>query len=144
MSRAGVISAIESALGSVTNPTLTAIYIGEPLSIPTTPIAAFWLTSHRENFQTLGDASTVAEFTIRVYWRMQQSPNVRETIEAEMWDAVVAIKTALRADSALGGNATDSRPSDASFAYAEIGGNVYRIATIPFSVDIYAESLIEP
>ena len=144
MSRAGVITAIDTALSSVTNPTFTMVYIGEPLSVPTTPMAAFWLSQHREDFTTLGDSSTVAEFTIRCYWRVQSSPDVRETIEAEMWDAVVKIKTALRADSALGGNAADSRPGDATFGYIEIGGNVFRVVTIPFDVNIYAESTITP
>lgn len=144
MSRAGVITAIDTALSSVTNPTFTMVYIGEPLSVPTTPITAFWLSQHREDFTTLGDSSTVAEFTIRCYWRVQSSPDVRETIEAEMWDAVVGIKNALRADSALGGNAADSRPGDATFGYIEIGGNVFRVVTIPFDVNIYAESTITP
>lgn len=144
MSRAGVITAIDTALSSVTNPTFTMVYIGEPLSVPTTPMASFWLSQHREDFTTLGDSSTVAEFTIRCYWRVQSSPDVRETIEAEMWDAVVGIKTALRADSALGGNAADSRPGDATFGYIEIGGNVFRVVTIPFDVNIYAESTITP
>jgi len=144
VSRAGVITAIDTALSSVTNPTFTMVYIGEPLSVPTTPMAAFWLSQHSEDFTTLGDSSTVAEFTIRCYWRVQSSPNVRETIEAEMWDAVVGIKTALRADSALNGNAADSRPGDATFGYIEIGGNVFRVVTIPFDVNIYAESTITP
>lgn len=144
MSRAGVITAIDTALSSVTNPTFTMVYIGEPLSVPTTPMAAFWLSQHREDFTTLGDSSTVAEFTIRCYWRVQSSPDVRETIEAEMWGAVVGIKTALRADSALGGNAADSGPGDATFGYIEIGGNVFRVVTIPFDVNIYAESTITP
>jgi len=144
VSRAGVITAIDTALSSVTNPTFTMVYIGEPLSVPTTPMAAFWLSQHREDFTTLGDSSTVAEFTIRCSWRVQSSPNVRETIEAEMWDAVVGIKTALRADSALNGNAADSRPGDATFGYIEIGGNVFRVVTIPFDVNIYAESTITP
>ncbi len=142
MTRAGAIAAIDTALSSVTNPTFTAVYIGEPLSIPTTPMAAFWLTSHVEDFTTLGDSSTVAEFTIRCYWRMQTSPNVRETIEDEIWDTIVAVKTALRADSALGTNATDSRPGDATCGYIEIGGLVFRQATIPFTVNIYGESPI--
>lgn len=144
MSRAGVITAIDEAINSVQTPTFPMVYIGEPLSVPTTPMAAFWLSQHSEDFTTLGDSSTVAEFTIRCYWRMQTSADVRETIEAEMWDAVVGIKTALRADSALGGNAADSRPGDATFGYIEIGGNVFRIVTIPFEVHIYAESVIEP
>ena len=142
MSRAGAITAIETALGTVTTPTFVATYIGEPLSVPVSPMVAFWLTSHAEDFTTLGDSSTIAEFTIRCYWRMQTSPDMRESVEAEMWDAIVGIKTALRADSNLTGNATDSRPGDATCGYIEIGGLVFRQATIPFMVNIYGESPI--
>ena len=142
MSRSGAIAAIETALGTVTTPTFVATYIGEPLSVPVSPMVAFWLTSHAEDFTTLGDSSTIAEFTIRCYWRMQTSPDMRESVEAEMWDAIVGIKTALRADSNLTGNATDSRPGDASTGYIEIGGLVFRQATIPFMVNIYGESPI--
>lgn len=144
MSRSGAIAAIDTALGTVTSPTFVSIYIGEPLSVPMTPMAAFWLTGQREDFTTLGDASTIADFMIRCYWRMQASPNVREDIEAEMWDTIVKIKTALRADSNLGGNVTDSRPGDASTGYIELGGIVYRHVSVPFSVNIYGEEPIVP
>ena len=144
MSRSGAITAIETALGTVTTPTFVATYIGEPLSIPATPMVAFWVTGQREDFTTLGDASTIADFTIRCYWRMQASPDMRESIEGEIWDAIVGIKTALRADSNLGGNVTDSRPGDASTGYIEIGGLVFRQVSIPFEVNIYSESLIVP
>lgn len=144
MTRAGVITSIQDAIGNVSTPVFAAVYVGEPLSIPTVPCAAFWLTNHREDFETLGDSSTTAEFVIRLYWRMQTSANVRETVEAEMWDAVVAVKTELRGDSNLGGNATDSKPGDASFGYLEISGNVYRTATIPLNVYMYGESDIDP
>ena len=144
MTRAGAITAIKTALGTVTTPTFVTTYIGEPLSVPMTPMVAFWLTAHREDFTTLGDSSTIAEFTIRCYWRMQASPNIREDIDDEIWDAIVGIKTALRADSALNGNATDSRPGDAATGYIEIGGLVFRQVTIPFYVNIYGESTITP
>ena len=144
MSRAGAIAAIETALGTVTTPTFVATYIGEPLSVPVTPMVAFWLTGQREDFTTLGDSSTIAEFTIRCYWRMQASPDMRESIEGEIWDAIVGIKTALRADSNLSDNATDSRPGDASAGYIEIGGLVFRQVSIPFEVNIYGESPIVP
>ena len=75
---------------------------------------------------------------------MQSSPDVRETIEAEVWDAIVNIKTALRGDSNLSGNCTDSNPLDAEVSYEEIGGIVYRLATIPLEVEIYGESVITP
>jgi len=144
VTRAGAIAAIKTALGTVTTPTFVATYIGEPLSVPMSPMVAFWLTAQREDFTTLGDSSTIAEFTIRCYWRMQASPNIREDIDDELWDAIVGIKTALRADSALGGNATDSRPGDATTGYIEIGGLVFRQVSIPFSVNIYSESPITP
>jgi len=144
MTRAGVLSTIDSLISGVSSPTFTAVYQGEPLSIPTTPVAAFWLEAHDELFTTLGDSSTTAMFTIQCYWRMQTSPDVRETIEAEVWDAIVNIKTALRGDSNLSGNCTDSSPLDAEVSYEEIGGNVYRIATIPFEVEIYGEMSITP
>jgi len=144
MSRSGAITAIETALGTVTTPTFVATYIGEPLSIPATPMVAFWVTGQREDFTTLGDSSTIADFTIRCYWRMQASPDMRESIEGETWDAIVGIKTALRADSNLSGNVTDSRPGDASTGYIEIGGLVFRQVSIPFEDNIYSESLIVP
>ena len=144
MSRSGVISTIDSLLSGVSSPTFAAVYQGEPLSIPTTPIAAFWIEAHDELFTTLGDSSTTALFTIQCYWRMQTTPDVRETIEAEVWDAIVNIKIALRGDSNLSGNCTDSSPGNTEVSYEEIGGNVYRIATIPFEVEIYGEAVITP
>ena len=144
MSRSGVLSTIDSLIGGVSSPTFAAVYQGEPLSIPTTPVAAFWLEDHSELFTTLGDASTVATFTIRCYWRMVESPDVRETIEAEVWDAIVNIKTALRGDANLSGNCTDSNPTEASIEFEEIGGNVYRTITIGFEVEIYGEMSIVP
>ena len=90
------------------------------------------------------NSAMVDEFMVRCYWRMQVSPDMRQSIEGEIWDAIVGIKTALRADSNLTGNATDSRPGDASTGYIEIGGLVFRQASIPFDVNIYGESTITP
>ena len=144
MSRSGVLTTIDSLIDGVTSPDFAAVYRGEPLSIPTTPVAAFWLEEHNELFTTLGDASTVATFMIRCYWRMVESPDVRETIEAEVWDAIVNIKTALRGDANLSGNCTDSNPTEASIDFEEIGGNVYRTVSIGFDVEIYGEMSITP
>lgn len=144
MSRSGVLTTIDSLIDGVTSPDFAVVYRGEPLSIPTTPVAAFWLEEHNELFTTLGDASTVATFMIRCYWRMVESPDVRETIEAEVWDAIVNIKTALRGDANLSGNCTDSNPTEASIDFEEIGGNVYRTVSIGFDVEIYGEMSITP
>ena len=144
MSRAGVLSTIDSLISGVSSPTFTAVYQGEPLQVPTTPIAAFWISSQSEDFQTLGDASTTLELMIRCYWRQQLSPNVRESIELEIYDAIVSIKTALRGDSNLSGNCTDSRPGTATVGIQVVGGTPFRTLSIPFFVDVYGEETITP
>ena len=144
MSRAGVLSTIDSLISGVSSPTFTAVYQGEPLQVPTTPIAAFWISSQSEDFQTLGDASTTLELMIQCYWRQQLSPNVRESIELEIYDAIVSIKTALRGDSNLSGNCTDSRPGTATVGIQVVGGTPFRTLSIPFFVDVYGEEAISP
>ena len=144
MSRAGVLSTIDSLISGVSSPTFTAVYQGEPLQVPTTPIAAFWISSQSEDFQTLGDASTTLELMFQCYWRQQLSPNVRESIELEIYDAIVSIKTALRGDSNLSGNCTDSRPGTATVGIQVVGGTPFRTLSIPFFVDVYGEETITP
>ena len=144
MSSAGVLSTIDSLIAVVSSPTFTAVYQGEPLQVPTTPIAAFWISSQSEDFQTLGDASTTLELMIQCYWRQQLSPNVRESIELEIYDAIVSIKTALRGDSNLSGNCTDSRPGTATVGIQVVGGTPFRTLSIPFFVDVYGEETITP
>ena len=144
MTRAGVLNTIDSLLGSVSSPTLAAVLRGEPLLIPTTPIVAFWLTQHEEDFTTLGDASTTAEFTIRCYWRMPTAQDVRESLELEVWNAIAGIKSALRGDADLSGNCTDSRPGFATTGYIDLSGITFKTASIPFFVDIYGSETITP
>ena len=144
MTRAGLLNTIDSLLGSVSNPTFAAVLRGEPLMIPTTPIAAFWLTQHEEDFTTLGDASTTAEFTIQCYWRMTSAQDVRESLELEIWDAISGVKSALRGDAALSGNCTDSRPGFATTGYIDLSGVTFKVASIPFFVEIYGSETITP
>jgi len=144
MTRAGVLNTIDSLLGSVSNPSFAAVLRGEPLMIPTTPIAAFWLTQHEEDFTTLGDASTTAEFTIQCYWRMTSAQDVRESLELEIWDAISGVKSALRGDAALSGNCTDSRPGFATTGYIDLSGVTFKVASIPFFVEIYGSETITP
>ena len=144
MTRAGVLNTIDTLLGSVSNPSFAAVLRGEPLMIPTTPIAAFWLTQHEEDFTTLGDASTTAEFTIQCYWRMPSAQDVRESLELEVWNGIAGIKSALRGDSNLSENCTDSRPGFATTGYLDLSGITFKIATIPFFVDIYGSETITP
>jgi hypothetical protein len=144
MTRAGVLNTIDSLLGSVSTPTFTSVLRGEPLMIPSTPIVSFWLTQHEEDFTTLGDASTIAEFTIRCYWRMPTAQDVRESLELEVWNAIAGIKSALRGDAALSGNCTDSRPGFATTGYLDLSGITFKIASVPFFVDIYGSETITP
>jgi len=144
MTRAGVLNTIDTLLGSVSNPSFAAVLRGEPLMIPTTPIAAFWLTQHEEDFTTLGDASTTAEFTIQCYWRMTSAQDVRESLELEIWDAISGVKSALRGDAALSGNCTDSRPGFATTGYIDLSGVTFKVASIPFFVEIYGSETITP
>ena len=144
MTRAGVLNTIDSLLGSVSNPTYSAVLRGEPLMIPTTPIAAFWLTQPEEDFTTLGDASTTAEFTIQCYWRMTSAQDVRESLELEIWDAISGVKSALRGDAALSGNCTDSRPGFATTGDKDLSGVTFKVASIPFFVEIYGSETITP
>ena len=144
MSRAGVLNTIDSLLSSVSNPTFTAVLRGEPLLVPSTPIVSFWLAQNEEDFTTLGDASTTAEFTIRCYWRMPSAQDVRESLELEVWDAIASIKSALRGDSNLSGNCTDSRPGFASTGYLDLSGITFKIMSMPFFVDIYGSETITP
>ena len=139
-----MLATIDSLISGVSSPTFTAVYQGEPLQVPTTPIAAFWISSQSEDFQTLGDASTTLELMIQCYWRQQLSPNVRESIELEIYDAIVSIKTALRGDSNLSGNCTDSRPGTATVGILVVGGTPFRTLSIPFFVDVYGEETITP
>ena len=144
MTRAGVLNTIDSLLGSVSNPTFTAVLRGEPLLVPSTPIVSFWLAQHEEDFTTLGDASTIAEFTIRCYWRVPNAQDVRESLELEVWDAIASIKSALRGDAALSGNCTDSRPGFASTGYLDLSGITFKVMNMPFFVDIYGSETITP
>jgi len=144
MTRAGVLNTIDTLLGSVSNPSFAAVLRGEPLMIPTTPIAAFWLTQHEEDFTTLGDASTTAEFTIQCYWRMTSAQDVRESLELEIWDAISGVKSALRGDAALSGNCTDSRPGFATTGYIDLSGVTFKVASIPFFIEIYGSETITP
>ena len=144
MTRAGVISAIDTALSAVSSPSFTAVYVGEPISIAGTPTCAFWLSGVSQDFTSLTDASTSIDFIIRAYWRMQTSADIREDIELDIWNAISGILSGLRGDAALGGNCTDSRPGDASTGYIDLGGVLYRQATVPYTVDLYGSETITP
>lgn len=144
MSRSGAMDRIDALLGTVSAPSFGAVLRGEPLSIARTPTVAFWLTSREVSFMTLKDVSSFTQFTVRAYFRMQASQDVRESTELDIWDAVVNIDSALRGDSDLAGNVQDMEIGTATTAYIEIGGIVYRTIEIPLTVEIMSEVTITP
>ena len=109
-----------------------------------TPSVAFWLSSREVDFLTLADSSSLTEFTIRAYWRLQVSRDIREDVELEVWNAIVNIDTALRGDSDLSGNADNIVIGTASTGYTDMGGVAYRTLEIPLSVQIMGEVTITP
>ena len=144
MSRAGALTRIDALLSSVNDPQFAAVMRGEPLGISGTPLCAFWLTGRTTTAMTLRDTITETTFTIRVYFRMQSSGDVRESIEEELWDAATNIDVALRGDADLSGNVSDSNVGNAVTGYTNIGGVAYRTLDIPFTVEIMGDVTITP
>tara|TARA_R110000824_G_scaffold135553_1_gene298848 strand:- start:6281 stop:6697 length:417 start_codon:yes stop_codon:yes gene_type:complete len=135
---------IDALLGTVSDPQFTAVLRGEPLSVPGTPLVAYWLSGRSVMELTLADSSSTTDFTIRAYFRMQASADVRESVELNIWDAAVNIATALRSDTNLAGNVSDATIGDMTTGYTDIGGVAYRTLEVPYSVLILGEVTITP
>ena len=144
MSRSGAIDRIDALLATVSDPAFTAVVRGEPLAIAGSPLLAFWLTSRRETAETLSNVGSTTTFTIRAYFRMQSSQDVRESLELDIWDALYNIGSALRGDADLAGHCSDSSVGDATTGFVSMGGLTFRTVTIPFEVDILEETTITP
>lgn len=144
MTRAGALDRIDVLLSTITDPAFVAVVRAEPLALAGTPILAFWVQSRTPGWQTLGDIGSTTTIMVRAYFRMQPSTDVRETIEAQVWDAMVEIETKLRSDADLAGNVTDSVVGSAQVQYLTIDAAVYRVVTVPFDVQIYEEITITP
>ena len=144
MSRSGALAQIDTLLSAISDPAFVAVYRGEPLAISGTPVLAFWLTGRREAFETLGDVGSVVTATIRAYFRMQDSPDVRESIELAVWDAMYQIDSQLRSDADLGGNVTDSSVGAATVGYQNMSGGVFRTVSVPYEMELLGEVTITP
>jgi len=75
---------------------------------------------------------------------MTSAQDVRESLELEIWDAIAGVKSALRGDAALSGNCTDSRPGFATTGYIDLSGVTFKVASIPFFIEIYGSETITP
>jgi len=144
MSRSGALARIDALLSAISDPAFVAVYRGEPLAISGTPVLAFWLTGRRDDFETLGDIGSRVSVTIRAYFRMQDSPDVRESIEEAVWDAMVQIDTQLRSDANLAGNVTDSSVGAATVGFQNMSGAVFRVVTVPYEMELMGEVTITP
>ena len=144
MSTSGVLDTINTHLASVTNPTPQVVVRGEPILLNASPTFAYWIQSHSEAFETLGDRSTSLSVTIRCYWRLEQAQQVKEALELEVYNAIVSIKQKLSADALLGGNCQYSICGTADTGYIEQSGISFKIVNIPFQIDVYSEETITP
>ena len=144
MSTSGVLDTINTHLAAVTNPTPQAVVRGEPIIINASPTFSYWIQSHSEDFETLGDRSTQLSIMIRCYWRLEQAQQVKEALESEIYNTIVSIKEKLAADALLGGNCQYSICGTADTGYLEQSGVTYKVVTIPFRVDVYSEVTITP
>jgi len=144
VSRSGALDRIDVLLSAITDPAFVAVYRGEPLALAGTPVLAFWMTGRVNAFETLGDIGSRTTVMVRAYFRMQDAPDVRESIELAVWDAMVQIDTQLRSDADLGGNVTDSSLGPATVGYINMGGGVFRTVSVPFEMELYGEVTITP
>ena len=144
MRRSGALDRIDALLDGVSSPDFVYVARGEPLSISATPMVAFWLSSREATAISFTDVSSLTEFTIRAYFRMQSSQDVRESTELDIWNAMVNIDSALRGDSDLSGNVNDMEIGTSTTGYTEMGGVAYRTLDVPLSVEILGEVTITP
>ena len=144
MSRAGAIAQIDTLLSTITDPAFTTVVRGEPLAISGSPMLAFWITGRTSDFETQTDIGSRTSVLVRAYFRMQDSQDVRESIEEEVWDTMVQVDTKLRSDANLGGNVTDSSVGAATVGYINMSGGVFRAVSIPFEMEILGEVTITP
>ena len=144
MTRAGALDRMDVLLSTITDPPFTAVVRAEPLALAWTPVLAFWVSARTPGWQTLSNIGSTTTIMVRAYFRMQAAADVRESIELQVWDAMVEIETKLRSDADLAGNVTDSTVGSAQVQYLTIDGAVFRCVTVPFDIQIYEEITITP
>jgi hypothetical protein len=135
---------IDTLLAAISDPAFVAVYRGEPLAISGSPVLAFWLTGRTPSYETLRDIGSRVSVMVRGYFRMQDAPDVRESIEESVWDAMYQIDSQLRSDANLGGNVTDSSVGAATVGYQNMGGGVFRTVSVPYEMELFGEITITP
>ena len=139
MTRAGALDRIDTLLSGITDPPFTAVIRAEPLALSGTPVLAYWMLSRASDFRSLSNIGSNTQVMVRAYFRLQESADVRESVELALWDAAVQIDTQLRSDANLNDNVTDSNVGSAVFGMAQVGNALYRTVRVPFEMMIYEE-----
>lgn len=139
-----MIDTIESNMAAITTPTFTGIYVGEMLSVPTTPWLIIEYLGEVKLFDTLTDTNVGYEFVVRALWDVgaDVSPQVRKAIEVQAVQAQHAIRNALIGDSQLGGNATDLKIIESEVGYQERSGMWHRVVSVTFHAWLYEDGTI--
>jgi hypothetical protein len=144
MTRSGSLDRIDVLLSGITDPKFTAVIRAEPLAISGTPVLAYWMQSRANDWRTLNNIGSITTVLIRGYFRLVESTNVRESVEADLWDAAYQIDTVLRSDANLADNCTDSNVGSATFSTEPVGSALYRAVSVPFEIMIYEDVSITP
>ena len=144
MTRSGSLDRIDALLSGITDPKFTAVIRAEPLAISGTPVLAYWMQSRSNDWRTLNNIGSITTVLIRGYFRLIESTNVRESVEADLWDAAYQIDTVLRSDANLADNCTDSNVGSATFSTEPVGNALYRAVSVPFEIMIYEDVSITP
>ena len=144
MTRSGSLDRIDALLSGITDPKFTAVIRAEPLAISGTPVLAYWMQSRSNDWRTLNNIGSITTVLIRGYFRLVESTNVRESVEADLWDAAYQIDTVLRSDANLADNCTDSNVGSATFSTEPVGNALYRAVSVPFEIMIYEDVSITP
>ena len=144
MTRSGSLDRIDALLSGITDPKFTAVIRAEPLAISGTPVLAYWMQSRANDWRTLNNIGSITTVLIRGYFRLVESTNVRESVEADLWDAAFQIDTVLRSDANLADNCTDSNVGSATFSTEPVGNGLYRAVSVPFEIMIYEDVSITP
>ena len=140
------ITRIDTVLKAVSSPNFQAVYAGEPVTLPASGAqCAFWYVgdSPYAGGKTLGNVMISEQFVIRAYFTFKDAPQLRQSIEALLWDACRNIKAGLYGDADLNSLVTDLDVGDASVEWMTLNsGGVKRIVTMTLMLhDTEAESI---
>lgn len=148
INRSAAITRIATILAAVTSPKFQAVIAGKPAQLPAGGAhVAFWYLGDGPYMggKTLGNVMVTEQFAIRAYFAFKDAPQLRETIEVLLWDAVRNIKAGLYGDADLNSLVTDLDVGDATVDTDTLSaGGIKRIVTMTLMLhDTEAESIVK-